>query len=575
MAISGIYKITNINNGKAYIGQSIDIMTRWRTHKNELNRGCHHNNHLQYAWNKFSADSFDFSIIEECSVEDLDDREKFWINKFNTFGDNGYNLTDGGREGQHVDTLEVMCLNTKEIFTSTREAAEKYNVSISGISSCLNRRIKYCGRINNERLVWRYVKEYVLLSDEEIKNLILDAYKPIDNNRSHSVICLNTMNVYDSLVSAEKDTGIKATHICSCCTGRTMCTEEINGVRSLWMYYDDYLSKGYTNEDIESIIASADNKYKIGGHVSAVILLNTGEIFNSMIEASDAYGIKPQNISSSCRNKTRCGGKDSNGTPLVWMYLDEYNELSEEKRRQRFDSAFDDSYLHINDISVVLLNTKEEFKSISDATKKYNTTVTCIVSCCKQKHSYAGTDKNGQALVWMYKADYDIASEEEIEQRFINVQKSNNRRYEHSYKKVVLLNTLETFDKIKDASNKYNVHSTSISDCCSGKMGYAGIDDILGRLVWKYLIDYNQMSHEDIQRALLMADPKERKSYEVKCRKIICLNTRETFMSIKEAAKYYHINPPNISRALLNNNYSAGKHPITKEKLHWAYYNEN
>ena len=43
----GIYKIENKVNGKVYIGQSIDINTRWYNHRKELNGNRHHNEHLQ------------------------------------------------------------------------------------------------------------------------------------------------------------------------------------------------------------------------------------------------------------------------------------------------------------------------------------------------------------------------------------------------------------------------------------------------------------------------------------------------------------------------------------------------
>lgn len=43
----GIYKIENKVNGKVYVGQSIDINTRWKCHISYLNSGIHHNKHLQ------------------------------------------------------------------------------------------------------------------------------------------------------------------------------------------------------------------------------------------------------------------------------------------------------------------------------------------------------------------------------------------------------------------------------------------------------------------------------------------------------------------------------------------------
>ena len=63
--IGGIYGIRNIANNKIYIGLSSDIYKRWKTHRNNLNKGKHINDHLQSAWNEYGENSFDFFIIEK------------------------------------------------------------------------------------------------------------------------------------------------------------------------------------------------------------------------------------------------------------------------------------------------------------------------------------------------------------------------------------------------------------------------------------------------------------------------------------------------------------------------------
>ena len=97
----GIYKIENKINGKFYIGQSIDIKTRWYNHRKDLNGNRHYNEHLQNAWNKYGENQFIFSIIEECTVDNLDEREIYWIDYYNAMdGAYGYNMTLGG-QGLH------------------------------------------------------------------------------------------------------------------------------------------------------------------------------------------------------------------------------------------------------------------------------------------------------------------------------------------------------------------------------------------------------------------------------------------------------------------------------------------
>ena len=93
--ICGIYMIKNKINGNIYIGQAADIYERWREHISLLRRGKHVNNHLQRAWNKYGDDNFEFSIVEECSENALNDREIYWIAEYDSYH-NGYNQTLGG-----------------------------------------------------------------------------------------------------------------------------------------------------------------------------------------------------------------------------------------------------------------------------------------------------------------------------------------------------------------------------------------------------------------------------------------------------------------------------------------------
>ena len=70
----GIYKITNKLNGKVYIGQSIDIDTRWRQHcKTKDNLAIHR------AIQKYRPENFSFEVLLECPAEMLNDWERDMI----------------------------------------------------------------------------------------------------------------------------------------------------------------------------------------------------------------------------------------------------------------------------------------------------------------------------------------------------------------------------------------------------------------------------------------------------------------------------------------------------------------
>lgn len=99
--VSGIYMIKNLINGRIYIGQSRHISERIKTHKKDLRNGYHHNEHLQNAYNKYGLDNFSFELVESCSIEDLDERERFWIEYYGSF-ESGYNLTSGGESNKII-----------------------------------------------------------------------------------------------------------------------------------------------------------------------------------------------------------------------------------------------------------------------------------------------------------------------------------------------------------------------------------------------------------------------------------------------------------------------------------------
>jgi group I intron endonuclease len=79
----GIYKITNKQNEKFYIGSSVDVEQRWYTHKSYLRRNVHVNQHLQNAWNKHGEDNFIFSILVETDEDALLDKEQEFIDETN------------------------------------------------------------------------------------------------------------------------------------------------------------------------------------------------------------------------------------------------------------------------------------------------------------------------------------------------------------------------------------------------------------------------------------------------------------------------------------------------------------
>jgi len=81
--ISCIYTITNVHNGKMYVGKTNDFHYRVSKHKYTLRNKIHINEHLQRAWDKYGEESFMFEILDEVSEDLLISLEHYWCNILN------------------------------------------------------------------------------------------------------------------------------------------------------------------------------------------------------------------------------------------------------------------------------------------------------------------------------------------------------------------------------------------------------------------------------------------------------------------------------------------------------------
>lgn len=90
----GIYKITKKTTGKSYIGQSNNIERRFSEHQT---KGSASRIPLDLAIQKYGKEAFTYEVLEECSIEELNQKEQYWINYYHTNVD-GYNCNEGGNQ---------------------------------------------------------------------------------------------------------------------------------------------------------------------------------------------------------------------------------------------------------------------------------------------------------------------------------------------------------------------------------------------------------------------------------------------------------------------------------------------
>lgn len=187
----GIYKIVNKINNKVYIGQSINIDKRIKEHfwKSQCEKDVSYNSALHNAIRKYGKENFEWEIIEECEIEEIDEKEKYYIQFYNSLAPNGYNILAGGQKfraepnrckkcGVTISYKASYCVKCSHTFQyacehptreelkklvrnfSFTEIAKQYNVSDKAIS-------KWC---KSENLPFRKkdIKQY---SDKEWEDL--------------------------------------------------------------------------------------------------------------------------------------------------------------------------------------------------------------------------------------------------------------------------------------------------------------------------------------------------------------------------------------------------------------------
>ena len=126
MKTAGIYKITNLINGKVYVGQTIDYRRRRIGHLSALKLGNHHNKYLQSSYTKYGVNNFEMKLIKSCSKSELNDLEKHYIQELDCLHDaQGYNILIGGNENMiFTDAI-------REKLSLSRRGEKNHNADIS------------------------------------------------------------------------------------------------------------------------------------------------------------------------------------------------------------------------------------------------------------------------------------------------------------------------------------------------------------------------------------------------------------------------------------------------------------
>lgn len=274
--ICGIYKITS-PSGKVYIGQSVDIKTRWSSYRT---RDCPSQTILNKSFNKYGVKNHAFEIIEECLEEELNCRERYWQEFYEVTGRNGLNCVYVGEQKEYKKkekTLkrksiikdgikEVLDINTGVFLYSVLEASIYSKVPKSHLGDMLRGKAK-----NKTDLIRAEDYEKGLLPNTLFKPKIGKSRVKIKDG--FEVIDYLTGDILGDTKTASKKSNISETVLRAYLKG--VCTNKTN-----YIYKKDYESGLKPSEIFKG--SMVENK---------VLNYITKEVYSSQKEASEKYGI--------------------------------------------------------------------------------------------------------------------------------------------------------------------------------------------------------------------------------------------------------------------------------------------
>ena len=313
--MTGIYQITNVENGKIYIGQSQDIERRFHDHKNSPQPKMREDVEI-FGW-----DSFKFEVLEECSLEVLNDRENFYIEKLNpeyntiklhnwthtpetcekirqskigthhtekacekmSESRKGVTLSDEHKEkcrqkslGNKSRSRPVICVETGIEYENAKIAAQAVGLKSSSAISSVLRGVN----VTAKGYHWKYADD---------KNGVERRNKP--------VICVETNEIFPTIQAAADHTGESPTVISRVLKGKVISA----GYH--WRYAD---------EDNQNFVVDRekrrDKRFGSNSHYIPIICIETGEVFESIKIAAEHFGISKQSISAMLNGRSNTAG---------------------------------------------------------------------------------------------------------------------------------------------------------------------------------------------------------------------------------------------------------------------------
>lgn len=263
-----IYRIYRIADGKSYIGQTIfSAAFRFKQHVYNAfeEKSAAYNQHIKRAIRKYGKEAFAVETLETCDDYLLDEREKYWIEYFDSVK-TGYNMTYGGEGKVEYDSQALLSewqrgMNITEIS------------NITGIcEECISKHLKKMGvtsrEINDRRYASSSRKRGKAVYQYDLDGRYVGEYKTV----REAIKAVGCVTIYGAIDKRRKSAGY------------------------MWSYTKtDSIEPFYTFQKHQTHQYSLDGRYI--------------QSFDSRLEAAESIGVHPARISDVvCGRRNSCGG---------------------------------------------------------------------------------------------------------------------------------------------------------------------------------------------------------------------------------------------------------------------------
>ena len=245
---TGIYKITNIINGKIYIGSSTSekdgFKDRINTHIRLLNRKTHYNKHLQSSWVKYGSENFKFEIVEIIyGKNNILEREQYYIDLYNVINSKiGYNkspIANSQLGFKHSNESKQKMSESAKIYS--KEISERMKKIHTGkkmsdeTKQKISEKLKGCQRSKEFKNKMSNIAKNRVVSDEN-KQKISEYKKNVISKKRKPIYQLSLdgdkIKIWSYAGEAEKELNVCKGKITDVCLGKR---KTAGGFK--WEYY--------------------------------------------------------------------------------------------------------------------------------------------------------------------------------------------------------------------------------------------------------------------------------------------------------------------------------------------------